>query len=69
MEERAYLTVEDLQERYGVGLRKAQALMQSIKIQLGGGVLGKGRLLRTELAHWEAMAGEGAAPAYTYTNA
>ena len=51
--EKAYLTTADLMARYGIGINHARKLIQRIKFVSGGGKLGKGKVLLTEVEHWE----------------
>lgn len=56
-DKRAYLDKYDIMRRYDVGMNKALCIMRGIQEFNGGGALGKGRILRTELEYWEANRG------------
>lgn len=49
------LDVEGLMERYGVGRNKALELMRCIRSTCGGGKLGAGKVLMSEVRHWESI--------------
>lgn len=51
--EKAYLTVKDIQERYDYGINKARSILRDIRRANNGGKLGAGKILPSELKHWE----------------
>lgn len=56
--EKAYLDKYDIMKRYGVGVNQAITIIRSVKSVCGGGGLGKGKLLPSELIHWEEARGK-----------
>lgn len=51
--DKAYITVQDLMDRFGVCVAVARRFMREIKALSGGGRLSKGKCLPSELAKWE----------------
>ena len=51
--DKAYLDTEDIMKRYDVGINAAQGIIRSIRAMCGGGKLGKGKVLPSEVAYWE----------------
>ncbi len=49
---------KEIGERYGVGRNQALEIIKQIKWYVGGGALGRGRVLRTECEAWEAYKGQ-----------
>lgn len=54
---KSYVDKFDIMQRYGVGQEKAKSIMRAIKDFNSGGVLGKGRLLVSEVTYWEERRG------------
>jgi len=52
MNEKAYLDKSDIMNRYDCGINKAKSIIKSIK-EASGGVLGKGKVLPSEIEYWE----------------
>ncbi len=52
---RIALTYEDIQARYGVGIGKAREIIRGIRSVCGGGKLGEGRVLPSEVTYWESL--------------
>lgn len=50
---KAYLTTQDVAQRYGVCLKKAQEIIRGCEYLNGGLLLGKGKVLPSELKYWE----------------
>ena len=44
---------QDIMERYGVGIVKARNIIREIRKTCGGGKLGAGMVLPSELEYWE----------------
>ena len=49
------LTYKDIMVRYGVQETKARAILRAIRSVCGGGKLGQGRVLPSELLYWESL--------------
>ncbi len=49
------LTYEDIMVRYGVKETKARAILRAIRSVCGGGKLGEGRVLPSEVIYWESL--------------
>lgn len=49
------LTYKDIMNRYGVGTGKAREIIRGIRSVCGGGKLGEGRVLPTEVLYWESL--------------
>ena len=54
---KAYLDAQDIKERYGCGLCKAYSIIRGIRDFNGGGALGPGKVLVSELEYWETNRG------------
>lgn len=52
---RVALTCEDIMERYGVGQVKAYQIIRAIRSVCGGGKLGSGKVLPSEVKYWESL--------------
>lgn len=52
---RIALTYEDIQVRYGVGIVKAREIIRGIRSVCGGGKLGEGKVLPSEVRYWESL--------------
>ena len=52
---RIALTYEDIMERYGVGEGKARGIIRGIRSVCGGGKLGSGKVLPSEVVYWESL--------------
>ena len=52
---RVALTHEDIMERYGVGQVKAYQIIRAIRSVCGGGKLGQGKVLPSEVRYWESL--------------
>lgn len=52
---RIALTYEDIQARYGVGIVKAREIIRGIRSVCGGGKLGEGKVLPSEVLYWESL--------------
>ena len=52
---RVALTYEDIMERYGIGQAKAYQIIRSIRSVCGGGKLGQGKVLPSEVRYWESL--------------
>ena len=52
---RIALTYADMMERYGVGVSKARNIIRGIRSVCGGGKLGEGRVLPSEVLYWESL--------------
>ena len=50
---RVALTYEDIMARYGVGIGKARSIIRGIRSVCGGGKLGEGKVLPSEVIYWE----------------
>ena len=57
-EGKAYMDVNDIMRRYAVGINKARSIMRSIRSVCGGGRLGCGKVLPSEVAYWESTVDE-----------
>lgn len=49
------LTYKDIMVRYGVQETKARAILRAIRSVCGGGKLGQGRVLPSEVVYWESL--------------
>ena len=49
------LTCEDIMRRYAVGKVKAYQFIRAIRQVCGGGKLGQGKVLPSEVAYWESL--------------
>lgn len=49
------LTYKDMMVRYGVKETKARAILRAIRSVCGGGKLGQGRVLPSEVLYWEGL--------------
>lgn len=49
------LTYKDIMVRYGVQETKARAILRGIRSVCGGGKLGSGKVLPTEVLYWESL--------------
>ena len=49
------LTYKEIQERYGVGIGKAREIIRGVRSVCGGGKLGEGRVLPSEVLYWESL--------------
>ena len=49
------LTYKDIMVRYGVQETKARAILRGIRSVCGGGKLGQGRVLPSEVVYWESL--------------
>ena len=49
------LTYKDIQSRYGVGIVKARDIIRGIRSVCGGGKLGEGKVLPSEVVYWESL--------------
>lgn len=47
-----WLGVEEIKELFSCGSSSAYAIIREIKAANGGGKLGRGKILRTELDYW-----------------
>ena len=54
---KAYLNAQDIKDRYGCGLCKAYAIIRGIRDFNDGGALTPGKVLISELEHWERARG------------
>ena len=52
---RIALTYEDMKVRYGVGTNKARSIIRGIRSICGGGKLGEGKVLPSEVRYWESQ--------------
>ena len=52
---RVALTYTDIMERYGVGVSKARSIIRGIRSVCGGGKLGEGKVLPSEVIYWESL--------------
>lgn len=52
---RIALTYKDIMVRYGVQETKARAILRGIRSVCGGGKLGQGRVLPSEVLYWESL--------------
>ena len=52
---RVALTYPDIMERYGVGVGKARSIIRGIRSVCGGGKLGEGKVLPSEVLYWESL--------------
>ena len=52
---RIALDYKDIQARYGVGIGKARGIIRGIRSVCGGGKLGEGRVLPSEVIYWESL--------------
>lgn len=52
---RVALTYEDMKVRYGVGTNKARGIIRGIRQICGGGKLGEGKVLPSEVLYWESQ--------------
>ena len=52
-EGKAYMDVNDIMRRYACGMNKARGIIRSIRSVCGGGRLGCGKVLPSEVAYWE----------------
>ena len=52
---RVALTYQDIQARYGVGIVKAREIIRGIRSVCGGGKLGEGKVLPSEVLYWESL--------------
>lgn len=52
---RVALTYEDMKVRYGVGTNKARDIIRGIRRICGGGKLGEGKVLPSEVRYWESL--------------
>ena len=52
---RIALTYLDIQARYGVGVGKARSIIRGIRSVCGGGKLGEGKVLPSEVLYWERL--------------
>lgn len=52
---RVALDCQDIMERYGVGTNKAREIIRGIRSVCGGGKLGEGRVLPSEVLYWESL--------------
>lgn len=52
---RVALTYEDIMERYGIGQAKAYQIIRAIRSVCGGGKLGQGKVLPSEVRYWESL--------------
>lgn len=50
---RQAFTYIDIMKIYGVGRNKAYKIIQDIKKKCNGGKLGVGKVLKSEIEHWE----------------
>ena len=55
---KAYMDVNDIMARYACGLNKARGIIRSIRSVCGGGRLGCGKVLPSEVAYWEGTVDE-----------
>lgn len=53
MTSRAYMDKQDIMQRYDCGVSNAMRIIHAVKEFNGGGALPKGKVLPSELAHWE----------------
>jgi flagellar biosynthesis/type III secretory pathway protein FliH len=54
--DKPYLDVNDIMERYGVGINKAHQILRGIRSVCGGGKLdSNGRVLVAEVKYWESL--------------
>ena len=49
------LTYPDIMTRYGVGENRARGIIRGIRSVCGGGKLGAGKVLPSEVAYWESL--------------
>ena len=52
---RVALTYPDIMARYGVGIGKARCIIRGIRAVCGGGKLGEGKVLPSEVLYWESL--------------
>jgi hypothetical protein len=52
---RISLDYKDIQARYGVGVVKAREIIRGIRSVCGGGKLGEGKVLPSEVIYWESL--------------
>lgn len=52
---RISLDYKDIQARYGVGIVKAREIIRGIRSVCGGGKLGEGKVLPSEVIYWEGL--------------
>ncbi len=52
---RIALTYPDIMARYGVGIGKARNIIRGIRSVCGGGKLGEGKVLPSEVLYWESL--------------
>jgi hypothetical protein len=52
---RISLDYKDIQARYGVGVVKAREIIRGIRSVCGGGKLGEGKVLPSEVIYWEGL--------------
>jgi hypothetical protein len=52
---RISLDYKDIQARYGVGIVKAREIIRGIRSVCGGGKLGEGKVLPSEVIYWESL--------------
>ena len=52
---RIALAYPDIMERYGVGIGKAREIIRGIRSVCGGGKLGEGKVLPSEVLYWESL--------------
>lgn len=52
---RIALTYPDIMARYGVGIGKAREIIRGIRSVCGGGKLGEGKVLPSEVLYWESL--------------
>ena len=49
------LTYTDIMARYSVGIGKARNIIRGIRSVCGGGKLGEGKVLPSEVRYWESL--------------
>lgn len=49
------LRYPDIMARYGVGVNKARDIIRGIRSVCGGGKLGEGKVLPSEVLYWESL--------------
>lgn len=49
------LTYKDIMARYGVGVSKARNIIRGVRSVCGGGKLGEGKVLPSEVRYWESL--------------
>lgn len=52
---RVALTYKDIMARYGIGETRAYQIIRAIRQVCGGGKLGQGKVLPSEVAYWESL--------------